>query len=136
MYWFWDPVIRPLLEHVEPDVVVEIGSDQGLSTRNLIAFCRRRDADETSLDLESTSTIETVGHSKRHDSLPCPQRLNREVDSASALTVGPAGLAVASWCIRVRSAASVRMTTHSAAAKHLCCSIALCRSPSLIRRDP
>lgn len=37
---FWEPIIEPLLEALEPVVIVEIGSDEGLNTRNLITFAR------------------------------------------------------------------------------------------------
>ena len=45
MYRFFEPIIEPILDRLEPKVVVEIGSDQGLNTRNLIHFCRRNGAE-------------------------------------------------------------------------------------------
>jgi O-antigen biosynthesis protein len=41
MYRFWEPVIEPLLERIQPKVIVEIGSDHGHNTRNLLEFSRR-----------------------------------------------------------------------------------------------
>ena len=44
MYRFWNPIIEPLFERLEPRVIVEIGSDQGLNTRNLVDYARRTGA--------------------------------------------------------------------------------------------
>ncbi len=41
---FWETVISPLLEAVDPETVVEIGSDHGDNTRKLLRFCRERGA--------------------------------------------------------------------------------------------
>lgn len=40
MYRHWESVVEPLLQGLQPDVIVEIGSDQGHNTRNLLEFCR------------------------------------------------------------------------------------------------
>ena len=40
MQRFWQTVIEPVLDAVRPGVVVEIGSDQGGNTENLLGFCR------------------------------------------------------------------------------------------------
>lgn len=37
---FWHPVIEPALEALQPESVVEIGSDEGGNTGNLLDFCR------------------------------------------------------------------------------------------------
>lgn len=42
MYSFWDTVIAPALEALEPETLVEIGSEQGMNTANLLDFCRER----------------------------------------------------------------------------------------------
>lgn len=39
MYRFW-PVIRPILEAAQPDLVVEVGAGSGAHTRLLATFCR------------------------------------------------------------------------------------------------
>lgn len=44
MYRFWDSITGPLLEVLRPGLIVEIGSDFGPNTRNLIEFCQRHDA--------------------------------------------------------------------------------------------
>lgn len=41
MYQFWDPIVEPLLECLQPAVIIEIGSDHGFNTRNLLEFARR-----------------------------------------------------------------------------------------------
>ena len=41
MYRFWEPIVEPLLADIQPKVIVEIGSDDGHNTRNLLEFCRR-----------------------------------------------------------------------------------------------
>lgn len=41
MHRFWKTVIEPALEHLRPEVIVEIGSDRGDNTRNLLEFCER-----------------------------------------------------------------------------------------------
>lgn len=41
MYRLWEPAIKPLFDLLRPQVVVEIGSDLGFNTRNLIEYCRR-----------------------------------------------------------------------------------------------
>jgi predicted transcriptional regulator len=44
MHHFWDTIIEPIVEILRPKVMVEIGSDLGLNTRNLLEFCRRTGA--------------------------------------------------------------------------------------------
>lgn len=44
MLHFWETVVRPSLEALEPRSVVEIGSDRGENTRNLLEFCRESGA--------------------------------------------------------------------------------------------
>lgn len=44
MYHFWDTVIEPALDLLQPQVVVEIGSDYGPNTRNLLEFCQKSGA--------------------------------------------------------------------------------------------
>jgi hypothetical protein len=41
---FWSSVIDPVLEAVEPRVIVEIGADRGTNTANLLRYCKRRGA--------------------------------------------------------------------------------------------
>lgn len=44
MNYFWEIIIRPVLEALEPKILVEIGSDYGLNTRKLLEFCERHGA--------------------------------------------------------------------------------------------
>lgn len=44
MLHFWETVVRPSLEALEPRCIVEIGSDRGYNTRNLLRFCRENGA--------------------------------------------------------------------------------------------
>jgi GT2 family glycosyltransferase len=40
MHYFWDAIIEPILESVKPETVVEIGSEYGTNTQNLLFFLR------------------------------------------------------------------------------------------------
>ncbi len=44
MYRFWNLVIEPIFEILQPKLIVEIGSDNGDNTRNLLEYCKRNDA--------------------------------------------------------------------------------------------
>lgn len=44
MHRFWNIIIEPVLTILEPEVVVEIGSDQGKNTVRLLEFCKNSDA--------------------------------------------------------------------------------------------
>ena len=44
MQRFWGTVIEPVLEAVRPEIIVEVGSDQGVNTANLLEFCRQTGA--------------------------------------------------------------------------------------------
>lgn len=44
MYRFWDTIVEPLFKVTRPDSVVEIGSDRGVNTRNLLKYCEQNDA--------------------------------------------------------------------------------------------
>ncbi len=41
MYRFWNTIIEPIFERLQPEVIVEVGSDKGDNTRNLLKFCER-----------------------------------------------------------------------------------------------
>lgn len=47
---FWNNVILPILNIVEPKNIVEIGSDTGLNTKNILNYCLKNDAYLTSID--------------------------------------------------------------------------------------
>ncbi len=44
MHRFWNIIIEPVLSMLEPEVVVEIGSDQGKNTVRLLEFCKNSNA--------------------------------------------------------------------------------------------
>ncbi len=44
MHRFWDAVIEPILDSLQPEAIVEVGSEHGPNTRNLLEFCRRHGA--------------------------------------------------------------------------------------------
>lgn len=44
MYRFWDAITKPLLDILQPETILEVGSDFGPNTRYLADFCRQRDA--------------------------------------------------------------------------------------------
>jgi hypothetical protein len=41
---FWKNVIEPLFEAARPVIIVEIGSDKGINTKNLLDYCRSHQA--------------------------------------------------------------------------------------------
>ncbi|HJQ29137.1 MAG TPA: class I SAM-dependent methyltransferase [Rubrobacter sp.] len=41
MQRFWETVIEPIFEAMQPKIIMEIGSDQGGNTENLLEFCRK-----------------------------------------------------------------------------------------------
>jgi len=44
MHHFWNIIIEPVLTMLGPEVVVEIGSDQGENTIRLLEFCKNNNA--------------------------------------------------------------------------------------------
>jgi hypothetical protein len=42
---FWDTIIEPVLEALQPETIVEVGSDSGTNTRNLLEYCQRHGAE-------------------------------------------------------------------------------------------
>lgn len=44
MLHFWETMVRPSLDALEPRAIVEIGSDRGDNTRHLLEFCRESGA--------------------------------------------------------------------------------------------
>ncbi len=47
---FWDILIKPCLESINAQKIVEIGSDNGYGTRNLIEYCKEVDGSIISID--------------------------------------------------------------------------------------
>lgn len=54
---FWKTIIEPVIEILQPETVVEIGSDTGGYTRNALEFCRRSDAELHVVDPAPKSNI-------------------------------------------------------------------------------
>lgn len=52
MFRLWEPVVQPLLESLEPRVLVEVGCDLGYNTRNLLEFAHRSGAVLHAIDPE------------------------------------------------------------------------------------
>ncbi|QDV33057.1 class I SAM-dependent methyltransferase [Tautonia plasticadhaerens] len=44
MYPFWPTLIKPLMMAADPRTIVEVGSEAGKNTSNLLEYCRERDA--------------------------------------------------------------------------------------------
>ena len=47
---FWDNLILPIIERVNAKYIVEIGSDNGINTRNILEYCKNNDAHMTAVD--------------------------------------------------------------------------------------
>ena len=47
---FWNNLIRPIIERVNANYIVEIGSDTGLNTKNILEYCVDHDAHMTAID--------------------------------------------------------------------------------------
>lgn len=47
---FWDSIMRPIIETVNAEYIVEIGSDKGLNTKNILEYCEAYDARMTAID--------------------------------------------------------------------------------------
>ncbi|HUU03108.1 MAG TPA: glycosyltransferase [Myxococcota bacterium] len=52
MHRFWNSIIKPLIDIVQPKTILEIGSDKGDNTRNILAFCLENDAVLHAIDPE------------------------------------------------------------------------------------
>jgi GT2 family glycosyltransferase/spore maturation protein CgeB len=47
---FWDIVIKPCLQAIEAKKIVEIGSDRGIGTQNIIEYCKQVQGEAISVD--------------------------------------------------------------------------------------
>ena len=47
---FWHIIIRPILEELKVNYIIEIGSDTGVNTRNILDYCLDNDAHMTAID--------------------------------------------------------------------------------------
>ena len=47
---FWKVLIRPILEEINAKYIVEIGSDLGVNTKNILEYCIDNNAHLTAID--------------------------------------------------------------------------------------
>ena len=47
---FWSSIIQPIIKSIKADYIIEIGSDTGINTQNIIEYCVEYDAHMTSID--------------------------------------------------------------------------------------
>ncbi|MBZ2167085.1 glycosyltransferase [Methanobacterium spitsbergense] len=47
---FWDIIMHPIIEKVDAKYIVEIGSDTGINTKNILEYCKDHDAHMTAVD--------------------------------------------------------------------------------------
>lgn len=38
---FWDIIVKPIFDEIKPNLIVEIGSDTGLNTKNILDYCEK-----------------------------------------------------------------------------------------------
>jgi len=50
MHRLWDIIIKPVFDEVKPKNIVEIGSDKGINTINILKYCKENNAKLTSID--------------------------------------------------------------------------------------
>ena len=47
---FWDTIILPIIEQINAHYIVEIGSESGINTKNILSYCEDHDAHMTAID--------------------------------------------------------------------------------------
>ena len=47
---FWDKIIFPIFEKINTRYIVEIGSESGINTKNILDYCQDHDAHMTAID--------------------------------------------------------------------------------------
>jgi GT2 family glycosyltransferase/glycosyltransferase involved in cell wall biosynthesis len=47
---FWNALIRPIIEEIHANYIVEIGSHTGINTKNILEYCKEHNAHMTSID--------------------------------------------------------------------------------------
>ncbi|MBI3331468.1 glycosyltransferase [Candidatus Peregrinibacteria bacterium] len=60
MHRFFDPVIRPLLEIVKPQSIVEIGAAEGRHTKKILSCCKDRGATLHCIDVKRQFEVEAL----------------------------------------------------------------------------
>ena len=46
----WDSIILPIIEYITPKHIVEVGSDTGINTKNILEYCAKNNAKLTAID--------------------------------------------------------------------------------------
>ncbi len=46
----WDSLIRPIIENINAHYIIEVGSDDGINTKNILEYCLDNDAHMTAID--------------------------------------------------------------------------------------
>lgn len=62
----WDKTILPLFKKIKPKHIVEIGSDTGLNTKNILSYCEEVDSTLTSIDPKPNFDVD-----KLKEQYPC-----------------------------------------------------------------
>lgn len=47
---FWNVVLRPIIEEIEPKYIVEVGSENGQNTKNILEYCVENNSRMTAID--------------------------------------------------------------------------------------
>ena len=85
MYLFWDIAIHPILKHLQPETILEIGSDRGHTTEKLLSYCQQNEASLHVID--PLPKYDTEEWKKRHgDTVTFHKEL-----SLNALPIAPIG---------------------------------------------
>ena len=50
MYRLWESIIKPLFYKIEPNLIIEVGSEKGNNTKNVLEYCKTNDAKLISID--------------------------------------------------------------------------------------
>ena len=50
MHRLWDIIIKPIFDELKPKHIVEVGSDRGINTENILKYCKKNNAKLTSID--------------------------------------------------------------------------------------
>ena len=77
MHPFWESFVRPILLAIEPRSIVEIGSENGFSTRHLIEFCQAHEVEFHAIDPEPNFDVEACA--KEHARFVFHRSLSLEV---------------------------------------------------------
>ena len=47
---FWDIIIEPIIKALKADYIIEVGSEKGINTKNILEYCEVHDAHMTAID--------------------------------------------------------------------------------------